>query len=159
MTRKSVAASVIGCLGALLSLTLPWWYISISGLNTLLEVSPIYLVSIGTAGKGGGLLWLPGGLFNLTLLAIALMLIGGVSGVYGSYLKKRAFTLIGGIILLSSINLMTYAFLYLEVAGAVLCQTPSLFGGPLEWGLSYGFVFSALCGVTILLSMVPAGGS
>jgi hypothetical protein len=133
---------------------MPWWYISISGLNTLITLSPIYLVSMGTAGKGGGLLWLSSGLYNLTLLAIALMLSGGAAAVYGSYLKKKAFTLTGGILVLSSVNLLTYAFLYLEVAGAVLCQTPSLFGGPLDWGLSYGFAFSALCGLIILLSMM-----
>lgn len=152
MIRRSVATSTIGCLGAWISLTLPWWYISISGLGSLLKLSPLYLVSMGNSGKGGGFLQLTGGLYSLVIVAIAFTLIGGTAGVYGAYMKKRAFSLVGGILVISSINLLTYAFVYLKVAGAVLCQTPSLYGGPLGWGLTYGFLFAVISGALILLS-------
>lgn len=150
--RISVAASVSGCLGSWVSLALPWWYISISGLDSVLKLSPLYLVSLGRGGKGGGFLQLTGGLYNLVIVAIALLLIGSAAGVYGVYMKKRAYSLIGGILVLSSVNLLTYAFLYLKVAGAVLCQTPSLYGGPLTWGLTYGFIAAGLSGAVILFS-------
>jgi len=98
------------------------------------------------------MLQLSGGLYNLTLVAVALLLIGGIAGVYGSKIKKKSTTLIGGVLVLSSVNILTYAFVYLEVAGAVLCQTPSIYGGPLDWGLSYGFLLSAVSGIGILVS-------
>lgn len=144
-------ASALAGLTAWVSLFLPWW--SISGLGPPINLSPHMLLTLERNGSGSDFLQLSEGFYWLVVLANAFIILGGGVGVLRSFINKT-FTFISGVLLLSSLHILTYAFIYIKVAGAVLCLTPTLFGAPLGWGLSYGFAVAAASGVLILFSVL-----
>lgn len=136
---------------AWVSLFLPWWHIS--GLGPPITVSPVLLLTLERGeGAGAGLIQLSEGFYGLVVISFAFILLGGLAGVSRGFIRKKLVPLVAGVLVLSSMNMLTYAFVYLKVAGAVLCLTPTLFGAPIGYGISYGFVLAGISGVVILLS-------
>lgn len=143
--------SIMAGLLAWVSLFLPWWHIS--GLGPPIGVSPVLLLALEESdGAGSNLIQLSGGFEGLVILSVALIFLGGLVGVFRGFIKKKLVPLVIGVLVLSAVHMLTYIFVYLKVAGAVLCLTPSLFGAPLGYGISYGFVLVGISGVVILLS-------
>jgi hypothetical protein len=136
---------------AWVSLFLPWWHIS--GLGPPITVSPVLLLTLERGeGAGAGLIQLSEGFYGLVVISFAFILLGGLTGVLRGFIRKKLVPLVAGVLVLSSMNMLTYAFVYLKIAGAVLCLTPTLFGAPIGYGISYGFVLAGISGVVILLS-------
>ncbi|NOZ58602.1 MAG: hypothetical protein GXO66_03355 [Euryarchaeota archaeon] len=147
--RLSAAAGLL----VWLSLFLPWWYIS--GLGPKIGISPVFLLKLALVeDTAAGIIELSEGFSGLILLSFLLAGAGGAVGVFRSRIRSRALVFVAGMFLLSVLNLLTYAFIYLKVEGSVLCLTPSIYGAPLGWGLEYGFAVAALSGVIIILGAI-----
>jgi hypothetical protein len=137
-------------IAALVSLLLPWW--RISGLGPEVGISPLFLVKLALHGAGEGIIELSEGFSGIVLLSVAFVVLSGLGALLRWVAHRRALSFLAGIVMLSALNLLTYAFVYLRIAGSVLCLTPSIYGAPLGWGIHYGFAVAALSGLAFLLS-------
>ncbi len=146
--RFSTVAGVL----AWASLFLPWW--RISGLGPDIGISPIFMLRLALGGAAEGIIELTEGFSSLVILSIAFVVISGGVGVFRSFVRSKTVAFVAGLLLLSVLNLLTYAFVYLRVAGSVLCLTPSIYGAPLGWGMQYGFAIAALSGVIIIFGAI-----
>lgn len=148
--KKLLIASAVAGILAWSSLFLPWWYIS--GLGPPIALSPVLLLALER--KSVELLQLSDGFFGLVVASVIFVLFGGGVGILRGHIHKKLVPLIAGLLVLSAVNILTYAFTYIKIAGAVLCLSPYFFGAPLGWGISYGFFLAGISGVLILLSTV-----
>ncbi|WP_457554547.1 hypothetical protein [Candidatus Pyrohabitans sp.] len=146
-THLPVAAGLL----AWASLFMPWWHIT--GLGPEIGITPFFMLRLALSGQvATGIIELSEGFSGLVQLSFFLVVIGGAAGVLRRFIRSRAVVFLAGFFMLSVLNILTYAFVYIKVAGSVLCLTPSIYGAPLGWGLEYGFAAAALSGVIIILS-------
>lgn len=131
------------------SFFLPWWHIS--GLGPKIQISPLFLLNLAL-GRGGEFIQVSEGFTGLIFVASAFVLIGGLVGLLRGFTQRKFIPFIGGLLIFSAINILSYAFVYLKVAGSTLCLNPSIIGAPVSYGFSYGFVLVGASGLAILAS-------